>query len=56
MRFKMAIKRHPERTDLQEQLSELTAGMKLRRRQKDEGTLSTDEILEWLASLDNLSE
>lgn len=56
MRFKMAIKRHPERTDLQEQLSELTEGMKLRRKQKEEGTLSTDEILEWLASLDNLSE
>lgn len=56
MRLKMAIKRHPERTDLQEQLSELTEGMKLRRKQKEEGILSTDEILEWLASLDNLSE
>ena len=56
MRFKMAIKRHPERTDLQAQLSELTEGMKLRRKQKEEGTLSADEILEWIASLDKLSE
>ena len=56
MRFKMAIKRHPERTDLQAQLSELTEGMKLRRKQKEEGTLSADEILEWIASIDKLSE
>lgn len=56
MRFKMAIKRHPERIDLQRQLSELTEGMKLRRKQKEEETLSTDEILEWIASLDSMSE
>lgn len=56
MRLKMAIKRHPENTNLQEKLLELTEGMKARRKKREEGKLSTDAILEWIASLDNLSK
>lgn len=50
---KMAVKRHPESADLQERLLELTEGMKSRRKQKEDGVLSTDEILEWLSAFDN---
>ena len=53
MRLKMAVKRHPESADLQERLLELTEGMKSRRKQKEDGVLSTDEILEWLSAFDN---
>lgn len=53
MRLKMAVKRHPEDETAQERLQELTEGMKIRRKQKEEGSLSTDAILEWIASFDN---
>lgn len=53
MRLKMAIKRHPDDAALRERLRELTEGMKVRKKQKEEGTISTDGLLEWLASFDN---
>lgn len=53
MRLKMGTKRHPENKDLQERFIALTEGMKVRRKQKEAGSLSTDEILEWLSSFDN---
>lgn len=53
MRLKMAVKRHPDSKEAQERLQELTEGMKIRRKQKEEGSLSTDTILEWIASFDN---
>lgn len=53
MRLKMAVKRHPENEVLQEHLKELTEGMKLKRKQKEEGSLSTDAILEWISSFDD---
>ena len=53
MRLKMAVKRHPDDVALRERLMELTEGMKIRKKQKEEGTISADGILEWLASFDN---
>lgn len=53
MRLKMAIKRHPDNAVLQEQFKELTEGMKVRKKQKENGTISVDGILEWLTSFDN---
>jgi hypothetical protein len=53
MRLKMAVKRHPDDQQAQERLQELTEGMKIRRKQKEEGSLSADAILEWIASFDN---
>lgn len=53
MRLKMAVKRHPDDEKAQERLQELTEGMKIRRKQKEEGSLSPDTILEWIASFDN---
>jgi hypothetical protein len=49
----MAVKRHPDDVALHERLMELTEGMKVRKKQKEEGTISTDGILEWLTSIDN---
>ena len=53
MRLKMAIKRHPDDTALQERFKELTEGMKARKKQKEDGEMSVDAILEWLTSFDN---
>lgn len=53
MRLKMGIKRHPDDEALKAHLSELTEGMKERKKQKEDGTLSVDSILEWLTSFDN---
>lgn len=53
MRLKMALKRHPENEEIEHKLYELTNGMKVRRKQREEGSLSTDSILEWLISFDN---
>lgn len=53
MRLKMGIKRHPDDEALKERFSELTEGMKERKKQKEDGTLSVDSILEWLTSFDN---
>ncbi len=53
MRLKMALKRHPDDVSLHERLMELTEGMKERKKQKKEGTISADVILEWLTSFDN---
>ena len=53
MRLKMAIKRHPDDSALQERFKELTEGMKVRKRQKEDGEMSVDAILEWLTSFDN---
>lgn len=53
MRIKMAIKRHPENSDYKKSLENLTQGMKEHRRQREEGEISTDDILEWLNSFDD---
>lgn len=53
MRLKMAIKRHPDDTALQERFQELTEGMKVRKEQKEKGAISVDGILEWMTSFDN---
>lgn len=53
MRLKMATKRHPDDTVLYERFRELTEGMKVRKKQKEEGMISTDGILEWLTSFDS---
>lgn len=53
MRLKMAVKRHPDDIVLRERLTELTEGMKVRKKQKEDGTVSADGILEWLTSFDN---
>lgn len=53
MRLKMAVKRHPDDVALHDRFMELTEGMKVRKKQKEEGTISTDGILEWLTSIDN---
>lgn len=53
MRLKMGIKRHPDDEALKSHLSELTEGMKERKKQKEDGTISVDSILEWLTSFDN---
>ena len=53
MRLKMAVKRHPDDIALRERLTELTEGMKVRKKQKEDGTVSADGILEWLTSFDN---
>lgn len=53
MRLKMAMKRHPDNTEIQERFLELTEGMKAKRKQKEEGNVSVDEILEWLSSFDS---
>jgi len=53
MRLKMAIKRHPDDAALKEHLAELTEGMKAKRKEKEEGAISVDGILEWLTSFDN---
>lgn len=53
MRLKMAAKRHPENEEVQKRLQLLTEGMKIKRKQKEEGSLSTDAILEWIASFDD---
>jgi len=54
MRLKMAIKRHPDDESLKERFKELTEGMKVRKKQKEEGMISVDGILEWLTAFDNI--
>lgn len=52
MRLKMRLNRHPEDTRLQEKLTQLTSEMKVLRKQRAEGTVSSDDILEWISSID----
>ena len=52
MRLKMGIKRHPDDETLQMRFQELTNGMKEKKKSHKEGTLSVDDILEWLVSFD----
>lgn len=52
MRLKMAIKRHPDDPTLQQKFDSLTEGMKEKRKKRDMGELNSDDILEWIASLD----
>lgn len=49
MRYKMAIKRHPDDVELKRSFDLLTQGMKTRRKERELGKLSTDDILEWLS-------
>lgn len=53
MRLTMGIKRHPEDLKLQMALADLTKGMKKLRKQRAEGTVSSDDILEWIHSMDS---
>ena len=53
MRLTMGIKRHPEDLKLQMALTDLTKGMKKLRKQRVEGTVSSDDILEWIHSMDS---
>ena len=53
MRLTMGIKRHPEDLKLQMALADLTKGMKKLRKQREEGTVSSDDILEWIHSMDS---
>jgi len=54
MRLKMAIKRHPDDETLKERLAELTEGMKIKKKQKEDGMVSVDGILEWLTAFDRV--
>lgn len=54
MRLKMSIKRHPDDEALKERFKELTEGMKVRKKQKEDGTISVDGILEWLTAFDRI--
>lgn len=53
MRLKMGIKRHPNDAKLQKALEDLTREMKVLRKKRDEGSVSADDILEWLNTLDS---
>lgn len=53
MRLKMALKRHPGEEELKMRFTELTDGMKMRKKQKEDGLISADDILEWLTSFDH---
>ena len=48
MRLMMRKKRHPEDTDVDSLLAEFNDKMKALRQQRDEGVVSSDDILEWL--------
>lgn len=54
MRLKMSLNRHPDNIKVQEKLKELTQKMKNLRKKRDEGLVSSDDILEWLNSIDSL--
>lgn len=53
MRFKMALRRHPEDAALKNRFNDLSYNMKLLREKRDAGDISSDDILEWLASQEN---
>jgi hypothetical protein len=50
MRFKMALKRHPEDETLKIKFDDFTYNIKILREKRDIGDISSDDILEWLAS------
>ena len=52
MRYKMALKRHPDNTQLVDRFSELKGEMASKRKLREAAKLSSDEILEWLATMD----
>jgi len=52
MRFKMSLKRHPEDEELRRRFDDFTYNMKILREKRDSGDISSDDILEWLASQD----
>ncbi len=52
MRLKMASRRHPEDADIKERLDELASEMKKRRTKRSAKEISSDDILEWLHSMD----
>ena len=54
MRLKMGIKRHPEDLKKKESLENLIQGMKRLRKQREEGLVSSDDILEWLHNMDDM--
>lgn len=54
MRLTMGIKRHPEDLKLKKALEDLTKEMKTLRKQHAEGTVSSDDILEWIHSMDSV--
>ena len=52
MRLKMRLKRHPEDKRIQQKLIELTNEMKILRNKREAGLVSSDDILEWISSID----
>lgn len=54
MRFKMALRRHPEDAALKNRFDDFAYNMKLLREKRDAGDISSDDILEWLASQENI--
>lgn len=54
MYLKMGIKRHPEDSKMKESLEDLIQGMKKIRKQREEGTVSSDDILEWIHNMDDV--
>lgn len=52
MRYKMALKRHPDNTQLVDRFAELKGEMASKRKLREAAILSSDEILEWLATMD----
>lgn len=53
MRLTMGIKRHPEESKMKESLENLKHGMKKLRKQRAEGIVSSDDILEWIHNIDS---
>ena len=52
MRLKMALKRHPDCVEFQEKFEQLTNGIKELRKLREEGEKSSDDIIEWLNSIE----
>jgi len=56
MRLTMQQKRHPQDEQIRAKLTELTETMQRLRKQRDEGEISSDKILEWLEHFSSLLE
>lgn len=53
MRLTMGIKRHPNDLKMKRTLEELTQEMKKLRKKREEGVVSSDDILEWIHNIDS---
>lgn len=52
MRYKMSIKRHPDDESLKTEFNTFVEDMNTLRKKRDEGLISSDDILEWLAKFE----